>query len=78
MGANLGRLFNAAGRALESHPSAPGAALDAAARDASTPVSPAEGGPLTAGLRSLGRGLAATSEAMLDRVAPRTTTGAEE
>ena len=79
MGANLGRLFNAAGRALESHPSAPGAALDAAARDASTPVSPAEGeAPLTAGLRSLGRGLAATSEAMLDRVAPRTTTGAEE
>lgn len=79
LGDNLGRLFQAAGRALESHPTDPGAALDAAARATSHPVSPGEGeAPLTAGLRSLGRGLAATSEAMLDRVAPRKPAGDEE
>ena len=79
VGDNLGRLFHAAGRALESHPTEPGAALNAAARSASEPVSPEVGeAPLTAGLRSLGRGLAATSEAMLDRVAPRKPSGGEE
>ena len=79
VGDNLGRLLNAAGRALEAHPTAPGAALDAATREAATPVDAAEGeAPLTEGLRALGRGLAATTEAVLDRVAPRAEAGAEE
>lgn len=79
VGDNLGRLLNAAGRALEAHPTAPGAALDAATREAATPVETPEGeAPLTHGLKALGRGLAATSEAVLDRVAPRTGAGVEE
>jgi hypothetical protein len=79
VGDNLGRLLHAAGKALEAHPTAPGAALDEATRTAGTPVETAAGeAPLTEGLRSLGRGLAATSEAVLDRIAPRKGAGAEE
>lgn len=79
VGDNLGRLLNAAGRALEAHPTAPGAAFDAATRGAAEPVDAPEGeAPLTQGLRALGRGLAATSGAVLDRVAPRKGAGAEE
>ncbi|MEC7949494.1 MAG: hypothetical protein VX265_18140 [Myxococcota bacterium] len=79
VGDNLGRLLHAAGRALEAHPTAPGAAFGAATRDAASPIEPAPGeAPLTEGLRALGRGLAATSEAVLDKVAPRRATGAEE
>jgi hypothetical protein len=79
VGDNLGRLLNAAGKALEAHPTAPGAALDAATREAATPVETPDGeAPLTQGLKALGRGLAATSEAVLDRVAPRAGAGAEE
>lgn len=79
VGDNLGRLLNAAGKALEAHPTAPGAALDAATREAANPVEAPEGeAPLTEGLRALGRGLAATSEAVLDKVAPRVDPGGEE
>lgn len=78
-GDNLGRLLHAAGRALEANPTAPGAAFGAATRNAASPIEPApDEAPLTEGLRALGRGLAATSEAVLDRVAPRRATGAEE
>jgi hypothetical protein len=72
LGDTMGRLLNAAGRGLSAHPDRPVQALDETVRLANEPVETEEGvAPLTEGLRSLANGLYKTTEAVLDRVAPR-------
>lgn len=72
LGDNLGRMFNAAGNALKEHPTRPGRMLNETLDNIRAPITVEDGGaPLTSGLRSLADGLFHTTEAVLDRVAPR-------
>lgn len=71
-GAVMGRWLNAAGDGLRSHPTDPLAALDHAARHREDEPSLREGeAPLAAGVRALAGGLFRSTEAVLDKVAPR-------
>jgi hypothetical protein len=79
LGDNLGRMFNAAGKALQEHPTRPGRMLNETMDHIREPVAVEDGGaPLTSGLRSLADGLFHTTEAVLDRVAPRRPVGDED
>ncbi len=72
VGEDLGRILNAAGKALEAHPLDPAEAVREARAHTDDPVVPEEGwSPLAAGLVSLGGGLAKVAEGVLDVVAPR-------
>ena len=69
---NLGRIFNAAGNAMKEHPTRPGRMLNETMEHIREPVESEAGvAPLTSGLRSLADGFFHTTEAVLDRVAPR-------
>ena len=72
-GATVGRWLNAAGRALQEHPTSPTRAVEEAGRVSREEPMPDEEGlaPLSVGLKSLGKGLYKTTEAVLDKVAPR-------
>ncbi len=79
LGDNLGRLLSAAGRALQEHPAEPGKAVEEVRQHAADPVRTSEGeAPLTVGLRDLAEGVYRSTEAVLDRVAPRKSTAGEE
>jgi len=72
LGSTAGRWLDAAGKGLRAHPSSPSAALDEMMSQREVEVDPPEGvAPLTAGLRSLAGGLYKSTEAVLDKVAPR-------
>ena len=72
LGSAAGRWLDAAGKGLRAHPDSPSAALDEMMSQREVEVEPPEGvAPLTAGLRSLAGGLYKSTEAVLDKVAPR-------
>jgi len=74
----LGRVLKAAGDSLQEHPTDPIAAFDQTVKHAQDPVHPRVGeAPLAEGLRSVVGGLFKTSEALLDKVAPRKPKAAE-
>lgn len=78
LGDNLGRLLSAAGRALQEHPVEPKKAVDDVRMHAADPVETEDGeAPLTAGLRDLAQGVYRSTEAVLDKVAPRAAAGEE-
>ena len=74
----LGKVLKAAGDSLQQHPTNPFAALDQTIAHVNDPIEPREGeAPLAEGLRSVVGGLFKTSEAILDKVAPRRPKSAE-
>ena len=77
--AQVGQALHRTGAALSTHPSEPLRALDAMLSDPSPPLEVApDSAPLTDGLEALGRGLFATTEVILDRIAPRRPPTGEE
>jgi len=79
LGSAAGRWLDAAGKGLRAHPDSPSAALDEMMSHREVEVDTPEGvAPLTAGLRSLAGGLYKSTEAVLDMVAPRKSTGQTE
>lgn len=72
LGDTVGRLLHAVGAGLEAHPTEPGAMVDEVRAAQQAPLEVPEGeAPLTVGLRSLGRGLSRSAEALMDKVSPR-------
>lgn len=72
LGSTAGRWLRAAGEGLKRHPASPGQALETMLEERHAPVQTEEGiAPLTAGLKNLAGGLYKSTEAVLDKVAPR-------
>lgn len=72
LGSTAGRWLRAAGEGLKRHPGSPGQALETMLEERHAPVETEEGvAPLTAGLKTLAGGLYKSTEAVLDKVAPR-------
>ncbi len=72
IGELAGRWLSAAGRGLKQHPGSPGRAMESMLEKRHEEVETTEGvAPLTAGLKDLAGGLYKSTEAVLDKVAPR-------
>ncbi len=68
----VGRLLHTTGEALKEHPLDPAGIINAVQHPSEDPVPSPEGwSPLAGGLRSLGEGMMAVAEGVLDKVAPK-------
>jgi hypothetical protein len=68
----VGKLLHATGEALKEHPLDPLGAAKAVQAHQQDTVTPPEGwSPLAGGLKSLGEGVLAVAEGVLDKVAPK-------
>ena len=72
LGQEMGRWLRAAGEGLRQHPTAPGKAVEVMKEVSAAEVEVEEGSsPLSQGLRTFASGLYRSTEAVLDKVAPR-------
>lgn len=74
LGDTVGRLLHAVGTGLEAHPTQPSAMVEEVKAAQQAPLEVPEGeAPLTVGLRSLGRGLTRSAEALFGKSPSRGT-----